>query len=267
VSPGDAVFWLAEAERESSAAAAHGDILFHIGPLPVTSAITTAWAIIALLGLLSYLATRRLEKVPATRLQNALEAVIEYLEGHFGSILGRERAWQYLPFLSTFFLFIIISNYAGILPGAGHLKGFAAPTSHLGYNAGMALVVFFSYHYFGVRTRGWGYFKHLADPPFMLPLNLVDELVRPLSLSLRLFGNIYGGEAVLAVMFAVLPYFLPTFMMGLELIFGYIQALIFTTLAAIYIAGATEHHEAVAEEERHRHRGPGAGEQGKEESR
>lgn len=257
---------LATAEHSAEAAAAHGDILFHIGPLPVTSAITTAWAIIALLALLSYLATRRLEKVPSTRLQNALEAVVEYLEGHFGSILGRERAWRYLPFLSTFFLFIIISNYSGMLPGAGHLKGFAAPTSHLGYNAGMALVVFFSYHYFGVRARGLSYFRHLADPPYMLPLNLVDELVRPLSLSLRLFGNIYGGEAVLAVMITVLPYFLPSFMMGLELIFGYIQALIFTTLAAIYIAGATEHHEAAEEDHRLR-RSSGGREHRKEESR
>jgi len=265
LSAGAAAWWLAEAEHESAAAAAHGDILFHIGPLPVTSAITTAWVIIAILGLVSFLATRRLEKVPSSRLQIALEAVIEYLEGHFGSILGKERAWQYLPFLSTFFLFIIVSNYAGILPGAGHLKGFAAPTSHLGYNAGMALVVFFSYHYFGIRTRGVAYLKHLADPPFMLPLNLVDEVVRPLSLSLRLFGNIYGGEAVLAVMLTVLPYFLPAFMMGLELIFGYIQALIFTTLAAIYIAGATEHHELAAEQERHR--GPGTCEHRKEESR
>lgn len=245
-------------------ATAHGDILFYLGPLPVTSAITTAWAIMALIVLLSFLATRRLRKVPSGW-QNALEWVVEYLEGHFGSVLGPERVRKYLPFLATFFLFIIISNYSGILPGAGHVRGFAAPTSHLGYNAGMALVVFFSYHYFGLRTRGWAYLKHLADPPFLLPLNVLDELVRPLSLSLRLFGNIYGGEAVLMFMLAVVPYFLPAFMMGLELIFGYIQALIFTTLAAVYIAGATEYHELAASAQHHR--GAGVRELGKEEEK
>ncbi|HHY95512.1 MAG TPA: F0F1 ATP synthase subunit A [Firmicutes bacterium] len=232
----------AVAEQQAASAAAHGDILFHLGPLPVSSAVTTAWAIIAVLGLLSYLATRRLDKVPSG-LQNFLEWVVEYLEGHFTSVLGPKRVKQYLPFVGSFFLFIIISNYSGILPGAGHLKGLAAPTSHLGYIAGMSLIVFFSYHYFGIRTRGVNYLKHLADPPFLLPLNIVDELVRPMSLTLRLFGNIYGGEAVLVVMLSVLPYFLPSFMMGLELIFGYIQALIFSTLAAVYIAGATELHE------------------------
>lgn len=247
----------ATAAEPASAAAAHGDILFHLGPLPVTSAVTTAWAIIAIIAVVSYFGTRRLQKVP-TGWQNALEWVVEYLQDHFGSVLGPQRVKMYLPFLGSFFLFIIISNYSGILPGAGHLPGFSAPTSHLGYNVGMALVVFFSYHYFGLRTRGLNYLKHLADPPYLLPLNILDEMVRPLSLSLRLYGNIYGGEAVLAVMISVLPYFLPSFMMGLELIFGYIQALIFTTLAAVYIAGATEHHEVAAGQE---------GKVGKEEAR
>jgi len=227
-------------------AGAHGgDIVFTIPGIgvEVTSVVTTMWVIMALLVLLGWLTVRGLQRLPEGRLQNVMEMVVEGLLGLLEQVMDRERAVKYLPLLGSFFLFILISNYSGLIPGAGEIKGFKAPTSHWGVTAGLAIVVFAAVQYNGVRQKGLKYFKHFVEPvmmaPLMLPLNILEELVKPFSLSLRLVANIYGGEVVLAGLLMAIPYFLPITVLGLEVVFGFIQAFIFTVLAAVYISNAT----------------------------
>ena len=216
------------------------EVLFKILGLNVTAEVITMWVIIAAVTLLSAVGTRRLKDRPG-RLQNALEMAVEKLTDFFAGILGRDRARRYLPLLGTMFIFIIVSNYSGLLPGAGVLKGFGPPTSSLSVTAGLAIVIFFATHFLGVRSHGaGGYLKHFVKPVFfMLPFLLIEEIVRPLSLSLRLFGNIYGEESVTHQLYELLPIGVPLVMMVLSLLFCTIQAVVFTMLSAIYIEGAT----------------------------
>lgn len=218
----------------------HGrQALFSIFGLEVSSEITTMWGIMIFILLVSYLATKNLKRVP-TGVQNFMETIIEAILNFFGDLMGEKQAKKYLPLLASLFIFILVSNYSGLLPGAGHISGFKAPTSNLSITAGLAIVVFFSTHFFGIKEKGLGYFKHFIQPmPFMLPLNIIEEFVRPLSLSLRLYGNIFGEELVIASLFALVPLFVPLPMMILSLLFGFIQAFVFTLLTAIYIGGAT----------------------------
>ena len=165
----------------------HGtNVLFSIFGLRVSSYVTTMWGLMALILLISYFATRNLKKVPGGA-QNVMEYIIQTLIDFFAGIMGEKGAKRYLPILCTFFLLILFSNYSGILPMAGHLPGLAAPTSTLSVTAGFAIIVFFCTHFFGIKEKGLGYFKHFLQPvAFLLPLMIIEELVRPLSLSLRL---------------------------------------------------------------------------------
>ncbi len=215
-------------------------VLFRILGLDVTAEVTTMWAIILVLTVVSALATRRLKEVPGP-LQNALELALEKLEGLYTGILGPERTRQYFPFLGTLFIFIVVCNYSGLIPGAGIFKGFKAPTSSLSVTAGIALCSFFATHYFGVRANGLGgYARHFVRPvALLLPFLILDELVRPVSLSLRLFGNIYGEESVTEQLYEILPIGAPIIMMLLSLLFCALQAIVFSMLTAIYIEGAS----------------------------
>jgi len=210
--------------------------------LEVNSYVTTMWGVMVLVLVLAWLGTRNLERVPRTRLQSLLEMAVEGFENFFAQIIGREHAREFLPFLGSLFIFILLSNYAGLLPGAGHVPGLAAPTSNWGVTAGLAAVVFFATQYFGIKRRGAAYFKHMVDPwylaPLLLPLGIIEEFVRPFALSLRLVANIFGGETVLLALLMATPWFLPVIPLVLELLFGLIQAFIFTFLTAIYFSTA-----------------------------
>ena len=141
-------------------------VLFSIGPLEVTGRVVTMWVIIAVISLASFLATRRLRDVPGP-LQNLAELAVEKLRSFFSGNLSPENARRYLPVMGTFFIFILVSNYSGLLPGAGKL--FAVPTSGLSVTAGLAVVAFFFTHYAGIRRRGLA--KYLKS--FLLPFFLM----------------------------------------------------------------------------------------------
>ena len=132
------------------------NVLFSIGPLEVTGTVTTTWAIIAILTLLSWFATRNLKEVPGP-LQTAAEMAVGSLRSFFEGTLGKKYASKYFPILGTFFVFIVICNYSGILPGAGHIKGFAVPTACLSVTAGLGVIAFFTTHVIGIRERGLGH--------------------------------------------------------------------------------------------------------------
>lgn len=139
------------------------NVLFSIGPVEITGVVVTMWVIIALLALLSWLATRNMKDVPGT-LQNLAEIAVSKLQNYFEGILGPHLGKKYFPILATLFIFIIVSNYAGLLPGAGHIKGFSVPTASLSVTAGLAIIGFFAIHTIGVKERGaLGYFKELSQ--------------------------------------------------------------------------------------------------------
>lgn len=222
----------------------HGSsVLFSIGPLEVTGPVVTMWVIIAVLGIVSWLATRRLKEVPGP-LQNLAEMAVEKLRDMYSDTLSRKNLDRYLPVLGTFFIFILACNYSGLLPGAG--KAFAVPTASLSVTAGLAICAFFYNQFAGIRAKGvWGYFKALCGPSvilvvLMLPLNLIEQVVRPFSLAMRLYGNIFGEETVVENLGHVLPLVLPLLMQVLSLLFGVLQAMVFTKLLAFYVEEATE---------------------------
>ncbi len=220
-------------------------VLFSIGPLEVTRPVVTMWVIIAVLALVSFLATRRLKEVPGP-LQNLAEMAVGKLRDLYSDGLNREALDKYLPVLGTFFIFIITCNYSGLLPGAGKL--FAVPTASLSVTGGLAVSSLLFTLYAGFRKKGlWGYFKTFLMPLpmcfLMLPLNLIEQAVRPVSLAMRLYGNIFGEETAVEQMGAVLPVLLPVIMQVLSLLFGAIQAIVFTKLVAAYLEEATEVEE------------------------
>lgn len=222
----------------------HGSsVLFSIGPLEVTGPVVTMWVIIVVLGIVSWLATRNLKDVPGP-LQNLAEMAVGKLRDMYSDTLSRENLDRYLPVLGTFFIFILASNYSGLLPGAG--KAFAVPTASLSVTAGLAICGFFYNQFAGIRAKGvWGYFKALCGPSvvlvvLMLPLNLIEQVVRPFSLAMRLYGNIFGEETVVENLGHVLPLLLPLLMQVLSLLFGVLQAMVFTKLLAFYVEEATE---------------------------
>lgn len=217
-------------------------IVFFIGPVPVYNNTVTAWGVMLVLTVIFYFGSRNAQKIPSG-VQNVAEAILEGLLGFFAGVLGEDRARKYTPLLATFFLFILFSNYTGLIPGAGHIFGFKPPTSNWNVTGALALIVLFSTHFLGVRAKGISHFKHWLEPfVFFLPINLLEEVARPLSLTLRLFGNIFAEETILAFLLGMAPFLVPVALMGLSLLLAAIQALVFTILATSYIGGATEEH-------------------------
>ena len=136
--------------------------------------------------------------------------------------------------LGTLFIFLVVANLSGVLPGV------EAPTGKLETPAALALIVFFSVHYFGVRARGFGgYLASFAEPKLMmLPLNILSEVTRTFSLMIRLFGNVMSGEFIIALVVALAGLFVPIPLMVLEILVGLVQAYIFTILATVFIGAA-----------------------------
>jgi F-type H+-transporting ATPase subunit a len=213
--------------------------------------VAMAWVVIALLALLSVLCTRRLQSVPGP-LQNVLEVAVEAFTGLIDSIIGHHGR-KYLPLLGAVGLFILVANLLGLIPG------FKSPTANLNTTAALALTVFFAYHYFGVREQGvLTYAKHFLGSSGALPkallftmgvilvpvfilVEVIGHCARVLSLTIRLFGNIFGEDAVILILFFLSPLIAPLPMMGLAIFTSVVQALVFVMLSTIYIAGAVEH--------------------------
>lgn len=207
-------------------------VLFHLGPIAITRPVVTTWVIMLALAIVCRLVTRRLNPEPG-RLQAALEVVVTGIAQQIEGVL-RKDARPFLPLLGTLFVFLAVANLSGVLPGV------EAPTSKIETPAALALIVFFSVHYFGVRARGLGgYLASFAEPKLiMLPLNIIAEVTRTFSLMVRLFGNVMSGEFVIALVVALAGLFVPIPLMVLEILIGLVQAYIFTVLATVFIGAA-----------------------------
>ncbi len=207
-------------------------VLFHIGPIGITRPVVTTWVIMLALTAVCWLVTRHLQKQPGPR-QAVLEILVTGIERQIEDVIQKD-AQTFLPLLGTLFIFLASSNLSGVLPGV------EAPTGKLETPAALAIIVFLSVHYYGVRARGLrGYLASFAEPKLiMLPLNILSEITRTFSLMLRIFGNIMSGEFVIALVLALAGLFVPIPLMALEILVGLVQAYIFTILAAVFIGAA-----------------------------
>ena len=202
------------------------------GILDVTGEVIAMWIFLVLAAGISLLVTRNLKERPG-RLQNLLEIAVSGLDNFFSGILGRENGRKYLFFLGPLFCFIILSNYSGLIPGVGISKYVKAPTSSLSVTLGLGIVTFVFLQAAGIHAGAKHYLKHFLTP--VVPLLLLDELIKPASLALRLFGNIFGEETVMENLYHLLPIGAPIIMMVLSLLFCAIQAIVYTMLTASYL--------------------------------
>lgn len=312
------------------------ETLFHIGPIPVTNSMLTMFIVMGLILLVGALIARRARTIPDSRAQGGFEVVVEFLLGLVEATAGHRAGRRIFPLVGGLFIFIIVANYSGLLPGVGTIgfyhaedaeatdgggqgqeggeevevpaldapdaneavgdaaeagEGggdeagavetgaeaeesgehgeepslvpyFRAPNADFNMTLALALLTFGIVQVAGIAAHGVaGRIKHMADPPFLFPIEVISEFSRIISLSARLFGNVFAGEILLAVMVAmaaairvlVVPFLFPVVFLGLELLFGAIQALVFALLTLIYITLATagghgdEAHEAHVE--------------------
>lgn len=216
-------------------------VIFRLfGILDVTGEVIAMWIILAVLAVVSLIIKHSLKERPGI-FQNMIETGVEYLDHFFEGLLGHEKSRRYFPFLASLFIFIIISNYLGLFPGVGITDYVKAPTSSLSVTAGLGVVTFFFLQIAGLRCGVKHYFKRFVSPMFfMLPLLALDELIKPASLALRLFGNIFGEEMVTEELYGIFPIGVPVVMMVLSILFCALQALVFTMLTSIYLDEVTE---------------------------
>jgi F-type H+-transporting ATPase subunit a len=201
--------------------------------------ITYTWFVMALLVFFSFLATRRLQMTPGV-FQNTMEVFVGAIDKLLLDTMGHHGK-RFFPLIATLGFFILSSNLIGLIPGL------ESPTSNLNTTVAMALVVFFMTHIVGVQVQGLKYFKQFMGPvwwltPLMLPIELISHISRPISLSMRLFGNIEGGHIVLLILFFLVPLLVPLPIIILKLLISVIQTLVFMLLSMMYIAGAMEEH-------------------------
>ncbi|MEH2059848.1 MAG: F0F1 ATP synthase subunit A [Nostoc sp.] len=214
----------------------------------------TSWFVISILVVASIAATRNAKRIPSG-IQNLMEYALEFIRGLAKDQLGEKEYRPWVPFIGTLFLFIFVSNWSGALIPWKLIKlpsgELAAPTNDINTTVALALLTSLAYFYAGFSKRGLGYFKKYIEPtPILLPIAILEDFTKPLSLSFRLFGNILADELVVAVLVLLVPLFVPLPVMALGLFTSAIQALVFATLAGAYIHEAIEGH---GEEEHEEH--------------
>lgn len=215
------------------------------GVLDVTGEVIAMWIIVLALAIVSFFIKRSLKLKPS-KFQNVVETGVEYLDNFFTDLLGREKARKYFPFLASLFVFIIFSNYSGLIPGVGLTPYVKAPTASLSVTLALGVVTFLFLQISGLRHSVKHYFKKFVMPMFfMLPLLLLDEIIKPASLALRLYGNIFGEEMVTEELYHIFPIGPPVVMMVLSLLFCALQAMVFTMLVSIYLDEVTEEIEEI----------------------
>ncbi len=210
-------------------------VIYAREPAILNATLLFTWLTMALLVGVSAWVTRQLSVNPKiSPWQNFLEIGVEGIYNQIREITQQEPE-PYLAFVGTLFLFIVTSNLLTVVPG------YHAPTGSLSTTAALALCVFFAVPIFGIRKQGlWRYLQSYLEPtPLMLPFQIIGEFSRTLALAIRLFGNIMSGNLLAAILLSLVPLFVPIVMQILGLVFGLIQAYVFSVLALVYIASAT----------------------------
>ncbi|MDH5552136.1 MAG: F0F1 ATP synthase subunit A [Nitrosomonas sp.] len=209
-------------------------IVFTIGSFAITSVVVTTWGIMFVIGITCWLATRNLSLNPG-RLQTMLEGIVTAMQDSIDTIIPG-HAQQLLPFIATLWIYIVIANLVGLIPQLH------SPTGNLSVTVGLALLVFLSVHWFGIRNDGIrGYLKHYLSPtPLLLPFHIISEITRTIALAVRLFGNIMSLELVALLVLLVAGLLVPIPLLMLHIVESLVQAYIFGMLALIYVAGAMQ---------------------------
>ena len=202
--------------------------------------MTYTWLVMAFLFFVAKLTVSNLEMVPGKG-QNFWEIVIGGLDSFFEENMGRKLTDQFFPMLTTFGLYIAVANLIGLIPG------FMSPTSSLNTTLALTIIVWVSHHFIGLREHGLSYYKHFMGPmwwlvPLMLPIEIISNLARLISLSIRLFGNIMAKETLLGILFMLAgAFFAPLPIMLLGVLVSLVQAMVFVLLAVVYFSQAQEH--------------------------
>jgi len=234
--------------------------ILNIFGMPITNTLLMSWITMAVLILVSILATRKLKLIPKG-LQNFVESIIEFILNFIDQITGsRKQSEKFFPLVTTIFIFILFSNWLGLVPGVGTIGFFEvshveegarifvpflrSTNSDLNMTLALAIVSVIATQIFGIITIGFFKYvsKYISKNPgltFAGILEAIAELVKILSFSFRLFGNIFAGEVLLIVMAFLLPFIAPLPFMLLELFVGFIQALIFSLLTLVFLKSAT----------------------------
>ncbi len=208
------------------------EVLFRLGPVPITRPVVTTWAIMAVIVLTCRIGLGR-AKVDAGPLQAALEIVAETIADQLREIIRRDP-WPYLPLIGTLFVFLAVANLSAMIPGV------QPPTGRIETPAALAAIVFVSVHWFGIASRGpKTYLLHYVRPnPILLPLTVLSEITRTFSLMVRLFGNMMSHEFIIAMVVFLAGLLVPIPFMLLGILIGLIQAYIFSVLAAVFVGAA-----------------------------
>ena len=208
--------------------------IFELGPVQLTSTVITTWVVIAIIGGLAWLATRRLQMSPG-RLQTLVEAIVSIIEDSIRDI-APQHFRQIMPFIGSLWVFLVIANLIGLIPGMH------SPTRDLSATAAIAFLVFLSVHWYGIRIQGLkNYLRHYLSPsPILLPFNLISEVTRTIALAVRLFGNMMSLEMVALLILMVAGFLVPVPILMLHIVEALVQAYIFGMLALIYVAGGLQ---------------------------
>jgi F-type H+-transporting ATPase subunit a len=205
--------------------------------------ITYSWLAMLILIAAAAVVKSKLSLVPSG-IQNLMEVFCEFFLSTSKANIGQHFGEKFYPLLGTIFLYILVCNIFGLMPG------FESPTSNIMMTASMAVPVFLLYQFYGVKVHGFGYIKHFLGPirsvaaiPFMLfmfCLEVIGHIVRPITLSVRLFGNMMAKHLLLIILGILTPWIIPVAILGLGTLISFIQAYVFMLLTALYLAGAVE---------------------------
>lgn len=209
-------------------------IVWHLGVVPITLTVVTTWALIALLTALALVGTRRMALEPGPG-QTVLEGIVEAMDDAVRSTLP-DASTALLDWVGTLWIFLVIANLAGIVPAV------SSPTDDLSLTAALAVLVFLSVHWFGIRSAGLRpYLRHYLEPnPILAPFHIVGELTRTVSLAVRLFGNIMSLEIAALLVLLVGGLLVPVPLLLLHIVEALVQAYIFGMLALVYIVGGIQ---------------------------
>lgn len=238
--------------------------LFNIAGFPITNTLITGWVAILIIVVVAMIVSKNINRIPG-RIQGLSEIIVEGLLDFMTTFAGsKEKAKKFFPFVATIFFFILASNWVGTLPGIesigfhevhdGHevfVPLFRTANSDINMTLALALMVVIGSHIVGLYSIGRHHIAKFLVNPFKSPikafigmLELIGEVSRTVSLTFRLFGNIFAGSVLMLIISFLAPYILPIPFLGLELFVGFIQALVFSVLAMMFMASATEaHHE------------------------
>jgi len=215
---------------------------FEIGPVVISLSVMTTWGIMLVLTLIAWLSTRSLKLFPGA-VQTVVESIVAAIDEAILAV-APEHGRQIMPFIASLWIFLTIANLVSLIPGLH------SPTRDLSVTSALAVLVFFSVHWFGIKTQGLKKYLHhyLTPSPILLPFHIVSEFTRTLALAIRLFGNMMSLEMAAMLILLVAGFLAPIPILMLHIIEALVQAYIFGMLALIYLAGAIQSQQLNSQE-------------------